>query len=179
MQDQRHSESYKPVVGCTAQGIAVGDELERLYALHDKSLTEDRKGYLIEELRLSGIPIKAIIAGIRSLVETDVKNLKYLTILDAARKYVVGGPVDHFGDCNICGTEGFVVMRDGEGYTTAYPCTCERGKSHAKNQNLVQWNGKRIMMSSGRVRTLIHPDPVSIGLSNDALELVGSTRWEE
>jgi hypothetical protein len=148
------------------QEIEIARELERLFMLQDRPMTHDRKNILVAELANTGITFKALIAGIRALVDQDLKQIKFFTIVNAARQFTTYQ--DAHGACHICNTDGFVYMRGVKNeltYTVAYPCTCARGKETAMAQSLIPWNGKKSQHSNHiGMMTLVFPDPKKVNV---------------
>ena len=145
-----------------AQECEVAMELDRLFDLQDRPLKQEKKDLIVVELSATGYPFKAIIAGIRDLVDQDLKQIKFGILKEAARRHFTFE--ERQSDCKLC-AGGFVTMVNKDGYSIAVPCTCERGKSSAEAQSLKQWNGKRSMMSMMfGIMTLVYPDPVKANI---------------
>lgn len=145
------------------QEIEIARELERLFNLQDRPLSQDKKDMIVAELSNTGYPFRAIITGIRDLVDKDLKQIKFGAIKEAARAHFQFQ--DAHGECRICGRGGFVTMISKDQYAVAYPCTCQRGKETAEAQRLVPWNGRRSMASvKFGMMALIHPDPKTAGI---------------
>jgi hypothetical protein len=126
--------------------VELGKELDRLFALQDRPLSNDRGRMIVDELLDTGMPFSAMKAGIRDLCDQDIKSLKFVTIKEACRKHCVqAGAV---GGCELCHQTGTVTMESVVGkYVVNYPCICKAGADIAQAQMLVQWNGQKTMKS--------------------------------
>jgi hypothetical protein len=124
--------------------IELAREVERLFALQDRHLTEDKKSILIRELAASGVTFRELVTGIRKLSTSDMKSIRVSDIITASRE---GGSIEAPDGCAMCFKSGFVSMANKDGYSFVYACNCELGSWYAKNQNLTKWNGKRRMLS--------------------------------
>lgn len=124
-------------------------ELNNLFALQDKNLTDKKESIWIQEIKNSGIPLKAMLQGIRSLKGEDVNKLTYFAILQAARRFLV--PENELRPtCNDC-HKGIVLMKDSENRMFSLACVCPLGQQKANAQNLVRWNGASSQTSRGRI----------------------------
>lgn len=84
------------------------EELNRLFMLQDRSLTESKREFYIQELDKDGFPFDAIIKGIRALSDADLKSIKFFTIKESVRQFVV--IEDTKGDCCFCRGNGRISM---------------------------------------------------------------------
>lgn len=159
--------------------IELGQEIERLFHLQDSPLSHDKKALFVNELALTGMPFKALIRGIRDLVDKPLKQIKLSEVKESIKKYVQ--LKDGFAPCKICSCTGSVTMQNEAKYTFAYPCTCEKGQHIAEAQELKQWNGKRNMLSRQHgIMTLIQPNPDALNIPPaDDDELVGVAAGEK
>lgn len=126
----------------------IGREIQRLFSLQDKPLLEDKKNLLLDELEQCDIPSGAVIAGIRSLVDDDLRSIKFITLKTAAHKFITRGYDDY--QCVNCGGEGVVFMRtDGPSYehNTCVACICTRGQALADANGVLRWNGEKEQMN--------------------------------
>lgn len=119
-------------------------EIERLFVMQDKHITEDKKSMIVSELEQCGLPFRAVVAGINKLCEEDVRYLKLTTIIGAARAFVA---MEIPKGCEVCGHTGMVAMVSPDGYMFAMACRCDLGAYLAKKQQLARWNGFRCMKS--------------------------------
>lgn len=119
-------------------------EIERLFVMQDKHITEDKKSMIVSELEQCGLPFRAVVAGINKLCEEDVRNLKLITIIGASRAFVA---METPKGCEVCGRTGMVAMESPDGYLFAMACKCDLGAYLAKKQQLTRWNGFRVMKS--------------------------------
>lgn len=131
-------------------------ELQRLFTLQDRPITEAKLKIFVEELEKSQIPEACILLGIRSLIAEDLKAIKVITVLNAARKFVEEEP-DHRVDCDVCFKTGGVPVTyqiSNLLYTGILGCRCENGQSLTKIHGLISWNGEDVQMGkNGRVYT--------------------------
>ena len=127
-----------------AEEIELAREIERLFVFQDRPLPASRTTMIVKELSESGIPFRAIMAGIKKLCAEDLKQIKISTIFQAAREFMV---FEEPKGCGFCHGTGFVDMVNKDMCPIVYPCACEKGKWLARNQKLTQWNGKRQMFS--------------------------------
>lgn len=126
----------------------MGQELQRLFSLQDRPLMEDKKNLLITELENEGLPVGAVIAGVRSLVDEDLKSIKFITIKDASKKFITHMFDDY--QCLQCKGHGVIRMKaSGPMYEheTYVACTCQRGKTLADAHGIVHWHGEDRQMN--------------------------------
>jgi len=123
----------------------LGDELDRLFAVQDKTLSEKKRKILVSELMDTEIPIGAILNGIKSLLDADLKSIKLGTLIMASRQYVASEP-EMGARCTDC-VDGFVLMKDDQKRTSALGCQCARGRARAKGSRLVVWDGQEDQFS--------------------------------
>lgn len=122
----------------------VGEEIERLFALQDKHLTEKKKSVILNELSGTGYPYGAIMAGIRSLVAENMGDIKFFHLRAAIEKFITREKPT--GErCEGCNGRGFVVVHDPGGRPFALACRC-----NTVNHGLVKWAGQDSQMSSRR-----------------------------
>lgn len=124
--------------------IAIGQALERLFLFQDKPFTPEKSALYLNELVNTGIPAKAILAGIANLMDEDLKQLKLATIIRSARQHTVMQVPE---GCNFCHMTGFVDMVNKDGYSVVLACNCNRGLWYAKQQDMTRWNGKKTQFS--------------------------------
>lgn len=131
---------------------------------------------MISELSFEGIPSKAIIQGIKDLCHEDLKSIKYVTIVSAARKYFQFEPPE---GCATCFHTGFISMVDKELCPISVACTCPRGNWFARNQEIPQWNGRKKMQSKtrGMLELTWHYEKFNIPEISDE-EFVSAPGWE-
>lgn len=159
------------------QELELAEELDRLYMLHDRPLTANKKTILVEELAGSGLSFNAIIKGIRSLYDQNINKLSLFVLKTSARQFEQFEP-DHAPECQHCSKTGFVFMF-GKSYQVAVPCICDRGDDRAKYMKLNRWNGKRTMASRrfGDLK-LVFPNPETVPEIEDS-EYQQSKYWQE
>lgn len=118
----------------------IGDELERLFAVQDKNLSEKKKAILVHELMETEFPIQAILNGIKSLLDTDLKSVKLGIIIMASRQFIEQEtePQSKCPDC----IDGFVLMKDDEGRVCSMGCQCAKGRGRAKENQIIRWEGQ-------------------------------------
>ncbi len=112
------------------------EELDRLFMLQDRSLTESKREFYIQELDKDGFPFDAIIKGIRALSDADLKSIKFFTIKESVRQFVV--IEDTKGDCCFCRGNGRISMEKNK-YAYTFSCKCEAGLRFGKEYP--RWNG--------------------------------------
>lgn len=66
--------------------IAIGGELEKLFAFQDRPLPNEKKLLLTAELGKLGYPTWAIVKGIRSLLLEDLKAVKMVILVNAIKQ---------------------------------------------------------------------------------------------
>jgi len=119
-----------------AESEAVAHELEKLFVLQDRPLSKEKKIILVNELSKSGRPSASVIAGIRKLMDEDLRHIKKATILEAADDFISNEP--QTVACDDC-SEGMVLTRDDKGRYFSLACTCQNGNRH----QLTRWNGQK------------------------------------
>jgi len=137
-----------------ADDLLLESELEKLFALQDKALTREKKSILVRELMATGIPLKALLSGVRSLVSEDLGSIKFSTICAVSRRFIEPDP-ETGKHCEKC-LSGYVVMKDGEGRFFSLACNCPAGVGKANTQALTRWSGQDTQsVRGGRVLTRI------------------------
>lgn len=137
-----------------AEKLMIANELSRLFALQDMALSKEKKGYFLEELYLSGLPVGAILAGLRSLVAEDLRSIKISTVTAASREHLSVEDRETAKTCVNC-FDGWVSMKDDEGRSFTLACTCARGKQ--RKGKLATWNGEDNFYIQGRWLKIIYP----------------------
>lgn len=132
-----------------AEKVMVENELRRLFALQDANLGNEKRGFFMEEFEHSGLPSGALIAGMRALIQEDIRSLKASVILEHCRRFFTPSDKDQYQPCAIC-LRGEVTMRDEQGRRYALACSCERGAGLAATASLARWSGEGVQMSRGR-----------------------------
>jgi hypothetical protein len=136
--------------------MVVGNELNRLFALQDKHLSDDKRAILTDELQNSGRSVRAVIMGIQSLIHEDLKSIKIGTLLEAARLSENTALHENKPTCEYC-FDGLISMRhemSGNTYRSLIPCNCARGTQRHPGLKSPQWNGQG-------VQEIQHQDPVT------------------
>lgn len=147
------STSYSPELD-----VEIERELNNLFALQDKNITEKKLGIWMQEIRQSRIPLAAMLAGIKSLKGEDVAKLTYATVCGAARRYVIPDNETRPA-CREC-SHGMVLMKDDDGHVYSLACQCWEGENKAKTHGLVRWNGDTTQNSKGRIIQRISEDRI-------------------
>ena len=119
---------------------AVSEELDRLFIFQDKPLTKEKKAALVEELVRLGIPVGALLQGIRSLMLEDMKTIKLWAIKEASLKFIQRGS-ERTERCEDCGRSGVIIMKDEEKREFALACRCPNGLRMNHSSKLTVWNG--------------------------------------
>ena len=129
--------------------VTIENDLDKLFALQDRPLSAVRRTLMANELLATPIPIPALLAGIKSLMNEEVTHIKFATICAAARRHVIADTeIDtKCGDCH----DGLVVMRDDAGRSFALACMCPMGAQKAMANRLVRWDGKAGQYSNKRL----------------------------
>lgn len=125
----------------------IKSELERLFAFQDKNISDRRQEILAAEIERLGLPMGAILAGMKSLSTDDVPALKFSVIVAAIRKHME--PEKGESACSNC-SGGFVLMKCPQAMVFSLACTCPRGQQIAVSHRLVRWNGQGRQESKGR-----------------------------
>lgn len=128
-----------------ANEIELQKEIERLFVFQDRPLSDARNLMIVKELSESGVPFKALVAGIRKLCSEDLKQVKISIILKASREFMV---MEKPRSCALCHGTGFIDMMSKEAYPVSYSCTCDLGRWHFEHKGVEKWNGKRRQYSS-------------------------------
>lgn len=123
--------------------IVLGNELDKLFIFQDKPFSKEKKAIFVQEISSWGIPLGALLPGIRSLMSEDLKSIKIASIREAAEGFIERTSV--LGNCSHC-FGGLVVMKFSTGHETSLACTCEAGYQKKRGLKLTQWNGENIQM---------------------------------
>ena len=124
-------------------------ELEKVFAFQDKNLSDKKLTYLLDEIENCGFPFPAIIAGIRSLFEIDIKAVKLINIKEAIKRFIQYD-TSAMG-CFVCGNDGSpgvgvkIMWVGNKQYLFA--CRCEKGKEYLAIAPL--WNGQKEQFIGG------------------------------
>ena len=116
----------------------IGAELERLYALQDRNATSQKLEIMADELEKTGLPLAAILDGIRSLHTADLKQIKFATLKEAMRRFIIQEAADA---CEYCEGIGLINMVDQEMQPAALACGCRTGQVKTQKQGIAAWNG--------------------------------------
>ena len=119
-------------------------ELEKLFAFQDKSLTGNKLSALMDAIEDYGFPFRAIVAGIRSLFEVDLKAIKLINIKDAIRGFIQYDTSAK--GCDACGQTGVKIMWEGN-RQYMFACRCEKGKEYIAVAPI--WNSFAIQRIGG------------------------------
>jgi hypothetical protein len=122
------------------QEIELAKEIERLFVFQDRPLSDARNLMIVKELSQSGVPFKALVAGIRKLCSEDLKQVKISVILKASREFMV---MEKPRSCALCHGTGFIDMMSKDAYPVSYACNCDLGRWHQENKGVEKWHGKR------------------------------------
>lgn len=133
--------------------LMLGNELEKLFVFQDRPFSKEKKVLFIEELSLSGLPLPALLQGIRKLAAEDLKTIKLATIKEAANDCIVNSEEDT-SKCDHCGHGGLVCMKDPEARMYALACKCRNGDRLVSAQKLARWDGHETMFRNDRLLTL-------------------------
>jgi len=106
--------------------------------MQDKSLSKEKQAILIEELSILGIPAGALVAGVRSLMHEDLKSLKLITIIEAARAHVTYENYESVS-CDDCEGRGIIILKDQFHYEKAFRCHCDNSLRQQWSK-LAIWN---------------------------------------
>lgn len=122
-----------------AEKLLIADELEKLFTLQDRPFSAKKSAAFIEEFEKSGLPVGAIIAGIRSLMYVEnIGTLDFPKIAAACRSKVTQETQEK-ADCEHCDKRGLVMMRDPNAYEFAFACICSNSSRYPGHQ---KWNGE-------------------------------------
>jgi hypothetical protein len=130
----------------------ISDCLEKLFIFQDKPISENKKAILTQEIIDLGFPYVAIVQGLKSLYQQDIRTLKLAVIIDAIKKFIDINLGRH--ECCSCNSNGAIISKDDEGRWYAMACKCSNGDLTYKFQNLVKWNGMDVQFSNGRNLTI-------------------------
>lgn len=136
----------------------VGNALERLYTFQDRPLSEHKRGLMVEELSLSGLPAPAILAGIRKLETEDLRTIKLAVILATAQEFLSGRPGEiERVECDYC-TGGAILMKDVNGYEFALGCVCTNGDEFRRVHRVPVWTREEVQHVNGRTLRVGFPE---------------------
>lgn len=122
-------------------------ELDKLFALQDRPLAKEKRSILVTELMGTGIPLRAILSGLRSLLNEDLNKITFPVICAAARKFFEQESVQSCEEC----LSGMIVMKDEQGRMFSLACRCAAGLGKVRTQVFVQWKGEDTQFSKGRL----------------------------
>ena len=116
--------------------VLVQTELERLFLMNDRAIDEKKIAFLLREIQSMGAPASAVIKGLKSLHDADLRSIKFSVIKRAI--------FDHYEikyakeDCIYCDGLGVVRLIDRKKATYAFACCCSNGKRY---EHLNRWSG--------------------------------------
>lgn len=133
--------------------MALSADLDKLFALQDRPLSQDKRSFIIDEMEKIDIPVAAWMAGIRSLITEDLKSIKIGTLIGAAKRCMEPQDVKN-AECVWCDGVGVMSMKDEVKRSYALACRCVNGERFPKS---VRWNGEEKQFSNGRMLTTFLP----------------------
>lgn len=130
------------------QKLQIGDELEKLFSLHDRPFSKSKSANFIEEFEKTGIPASAIISGIRGLFYEETGQIRFPQLVNAARSKIEHDEIIT-SECDHCYKMGLVMMRDDSNYEFSFLCTCGNAQ---KMEHLMttRWNGEQFQLYRGK-----------------------------
>ena len=136
----------------------IQDRLEKLFIFQGKLATEKILNAFINEFEERGFNVRAVIAGIDSLKDEDLKTVKLNILIEAIRKKQA--PLTELSSCGDCDSTGYVIMKDEENRMYSLACRCERGEPKRRAQGLKLWNGEIVQQGNYGVLTKCFQDNV-------------------
>jgi hypothetical protein len=133
------------------QKVEIGEAIEKLFMLQDRPLSEKKKLYFANELCQYGFPFKAILLGLNSLLDAELRQIKIVDIRKATERFVSYKFAKTYQDCEFCDKTGFITMLNFRGNEYAFACKCVKGKDVADDNRIYQWNGNKEQMFNGKV----------------------------
>lgn len=150
------NELIKPLTPVEREQIA--NEIEKLFLYQDRPVTDKKIALFVDEIALWNMPAGAIIMGVRSLCDGDMKAIKLSFIKEAASDFIVKSP-NMASSCKWCDGAGTVIMVYGEHeYNTAFACFCHKGRDLSRSIGMAQWSGKEMQVVRGETYRLLFPD---------------------
>ena len=125
----------------------ITEKLNILFALNDKTLSEEKRTIWLSELEKLNYPVKSILMGLDSIKTDDLQGIRFPVVMGAIRRFIEHSE-DTRKSCQFC-FNGFIQAKDGEGRIFGLSCQCENGK-----KDLIIWNGEDIQNSRGRLLTI-------------------------
>ena len=122
----------------------VDNGLTTLFALQDKPLAKEKRAIWVRELADTGLPVGAVLQALVKLKAEEMSNLKFGTVVAAARRFVEPEQRE-VARCEACGGSGFIHMGDEEKRVYALRCRCENGDWKARDYAI--WEGHDTQLS--------------------------------
>lgn len=128
--------------------IVLGNELDKLFIFQDKPFSKEKKAIFVQEMSGWGIPLGALLSGIRSLMSEDLKVIKINMLREAADGFLNQIPLS--SSCGHC-MSGIVVLKIENGAETSLACICDAGYQKKRALRLAQWSGENIQILNNGV----------------------------
>jgi hypothetical protein len=135
--------------------LQISAELEKLFAFQDRPLIDKKKALLVTAIADHGYPFGAIIAGIKSLFDEDLKSIKLPDILEACRNHIERGEETESINCVYCNGGGGIPLVDESKSERLFLCVCKNA-SRISHHRLARWNGQLVQIVKGK--TLYLPE---------------------
>lgn len=134
--------------------VDIGNALDKLFVSQDKFLSNDKRTLLIGSLQECALPCGAVLKGLKSLYDADLKQVKLFIIKNAIRKFI---EKNQRPGCGRCSGSGYITMVDSKNNEFAFACLCELGHDKKDIEKLAQWNGLTDQNVHGKIFKLRDP----------------------
>ncbi len=107
--------------------IIAGNALEKLFIFQGLKYAKDQmmntRNLFCEELSLRGLPLGAVLSGIRKLESEDLRSIKLSHVVSAALDFFE--PMKNKSlNCQYCEGIGFITRKDENSYMFSSRCLC-------------------------------------------------------
>lgn len=139
------------------QTVEIAREFDRLCAFTSKRVSVNDREYFVQELASGDFAFAAVIKGLQSLHEADLKDITLRGIKEAIKKHiswVFENPrQDH---CVACNNTGMVSLSDDKQRSFTFACKCQIGSAWGSAVKAPVWNGQYTQIHKGSAMQL-HP----------------------
>jgi hypothetical protein len=126
--------------------------LDKLFVCQDRPQNKEKIVVLVNQIAYWPYSLEAVIAGIESLSDADLKRLSLSVIRDAIRAALKPKKESTESTaCRFCGGNGTVCLVNPKfpGFPPPFACVCDSGKKIQEKFGLAEWNGelKQVVVS--------------------------------
>lgn len=118
-------------------------ELRRLFVAQALNKTDEQMIIFCDEVFKSGLPIRYLLEGIQSLIQSESRIVTVRSIVDASREKLMSVGQEKKGKCYECSDSGAIIYKRDDGLDFAFSCPqCQKLKVGVLGgQNTITRNG--------------------------------------